>query len=358
MRKGRGAVAEGYFLLFSFSPPRVYWWWKAASGSPGGEGAHVAPGKHQKGGIFHANHDPPIQFTPVLFDNPLEKLSLAQEEQQRPLLPSLLFPLSLENEQSWDGAATWNIPSFLCWHKAQRAPKAKSLLPQQHITNSVPQLGPFIPLSKYFLENGTELKPWQPPGLFTLSIALEMSGSNYFEKVHSPEWRWRMLNVFKLEVNTAERERRCSSGWLKQKCTKDWALQQQSGTKGMLRMPQSRDSFWGEMEKPSFIPGQTHLLVLFSQTVPWTPDLASGWAEVALKQPGQPQGEGTKQERGQQPQDSCGEAGKWFIIQKDLSQFSYNIGFWCFVANTGPGRLTITFCITVKSAGVKSWERW
>lgn len=65
--------------------------------------------RHQNDEIFRVNHDPPIQFTSdnsVLFDSPFEELSLAQEEQQRPLVPSLLFPLSLRNEQNQDAAHT------------------------------------------------------------------------------------------------------------------------------------------------------------------------------------------------------------------------------------------------------------
>lgn len=215
-------------------------------------------------------------------------------------------------------------PIILYGYKAQTASKGKALLPHPHIINWALHLCPFILLSKYFLENGTELNLWQPPGLFTLSIALEMSGSNYFEKVHSPEWRWRVLNVFRLvnsrqlkvregaAVNEKEMHKRLGSATA--------TFDDHSGIKGMLRRPQNRDSSFlrGDGKGPALfldrpIPwhvGLEELQFLFSQTVPWTPKPCL-WLDRA----GTKAAPITSHRRGaQQLQDSCGEAGKWFII--------------------------------------------
>lgn len=105
---------------------------------------------------------------------------------------------------------------------------------------------------KYFRENGTELNLWQPPDLFTLSIALEMSGSNYFAKVHSPEWRWRTLNAFQLVNNSWEggevqlwmTEREMHKALGSAAAISDG----HHGTKGMLSIPKTEIP-WGEMEK-------------------------------------------------------------------------------------------------------------
>lgn len=79
--------------------------------------------------------------------------------------------------------------------------KVSVALPQQHFINWILHFCPFILFSQYFLKHGTELNHWLPLGLFTVLIALEMSGSNYSEKVHSRAWAWRVLNAFKLVNN-------------------------------------------------------------------------------------------------------------------------------------------------------------
>lgn len=75
---------------------------------------------------------------------------------------------------------------------------------------------------KIFSRKWEWIKPLAASSLFTVSIALAMSGSNYSEKVYSQERTWRVLNVFKLVNNIQPKERKDATmnEWMKKKIYK------------------------------------------------------------------------------------------------------------------------------------------
>ena len=230
-----------FFFFHFLSFPYIYWQWKAFTGSLGEKRSpysiRVGKADTPVRQNFHVSHDPPIQLISNAKQIILCSLLVIlrsypwHSKSSKDLwLLSLLFPCSLKDEQNLDAPHIQNIPLLffvLTWATYSFKRKVSVAFPQQCFVNWDLHLCPFILLSKYFLENGNESNHWLLLHLFTVSIALEMSGSNYSEKLLSQDWTWRVLNVFKLVNNIQLKVRKDATmnEWTG-KYTKNWGLQQ------------------------------------------------------------------------------------------------------------------------------------